>query len=244
MYDTAVLRAQIADAITFHPGNRTGTPEHRHPVSLILADSVLQHVVPELERLSEERDGAYRERAQLLAEFATRYPAVLAPAPDIDEPGWTLLYVTLPTGQASWHQHPADYELFGHVERVQADDPRAQWDGHTTEEKYRRIADLVAQTPEELSDRCPRCQCDDCGGRLDQHTEAGCSCESCQISPNLACSLAEFLPSVGIDYIAQQLGPLLSVHLGARQQARCRAVAHAANHALRDYDQQQEGRRG
>jgi hypothetical protein len=110
---------------------------------MAVAAALYAVVQPELERIAAERDGAYRERAQLLAELAARYPAVLAPAPDVDEPGWTLLYLTLPTGQASWHVHPRDRDLFGHVELVGPGDPRAQWDGHTTEEKYARIAALV-----------------------------------------------------------------------------------------------------
>lgn len=88
-------------------------------------------------------------------------------------------------------------------------------------------------------DRCLRCLCADCGGRFDQHTETGCGCEACQPSPSLgplACSLAEFLPSPLIGFLAEQLGPLLSVHLGPKQQRRCLAVAHAAHHALHDYD--------
>lgn len=40
------LREHVADAITYHPGNRTGTPEQRHPVSLMLADAVLRVVRP------------------------------------------------------------------------------------------------------------------------------------------------------------------------------------------------------
>lgn len=41
---------------------------------------------------------------------------------DAAEPEWPVAYIELPTGQVSWHmpQHPAE------------------WDGHTTEEKYRR----------------------------------------------------------------------------------------------------------
>jgi len=35
------LRDTIADAITMHPGNRTGTPEQRHPVSLMLANAII-----------------------------------------------------------------------------------------------------------------------------------------------------------------------------------------------------------
>lgn len=43
---------------------------------------------------------------------------------------------------ATSHLTPADAELFDHVEHVAPDDPRAQWDGHTTPEKYERIRDL------------------------------------------------------------------------------------------------------
>lgn len=35
------VRDVIADAITYHPGNRAGTPDARHPVSLVLADAAL-----------------------------------------------------------------------------------------------------------------------------------------------------------------------------------------------------------
>jgi hypothetical protein len=91
-------------------------------------------------------------------------------------------------------------------------------------------------------DRCPRCRCGDCGGRLDQHTDATCGCDSCQLNPSLACSLSEFLPDERIGFIAEQLGPLLSVHLGPERQRRCLVVAHAAHHALHDYDHPEESR--
>lgn len=43
---------------------------------------------------------------------------------DPDAPEWPVIYIELPTGQVSWHmpQHESD------------------WDGHTTEDKYQRIA--------------------------------------------------------------------------------------------------------
>lgn len=43
---------------------------------------------------------------------------------DPNEPDWPVAYIELPTGQVSWHvpQHSRP------------------WDGHTTEEKYQRIA--------------------------------------------------------------------------------------------------------
>jgi len=43
---------------------------------------------------------------------------------DSAEPEWPVAFIELPTGQVSWHlaQHPV------------------VWDGHTTEQKYERIA--------------------------------------------------------------------------------------------------------
>ncbi|MFE2407059.1 hypothetical protein ACFXDE_01810 [Kitasatospora sp. NPDC059408] len=90
-----------------------------------------------------ERDGAYRERAHLTAWLATIHPAVITPATDIDEPGWQILYITAGGRQFSWHIAPRDADLYGHVEHVAADDPRAQWDGHTTAEKYEAIRQLA-----------------------------------------------------------------------------------------------------
>jgi hypothetical protein len=87
-----------------------------------------------------ERDQAYRERAHLVALLAAMTDgAVIAPAPDVDEPGWQIAYLTLGGWQCSWHIAPADAGLFAHVEHVATDHPRAQWDGHTTDVKYRRI---------------------------------------------------------------------------------------------------------
>jgi len=89
-------------------------------------------------------------------------------------------------------------------------------------------------------DRCPRCWCDDCGGTLAEHSETGCTCEDCAAYPDLMCTA--FMPSGRIAILAEQLGPLLSVHLGPRQQRRCLAVAHAAHHALHDYDHPKDPR--
>lgn len=94
-------------------------------------------------------DDAYTERATLLSLLSCLYPAVLAPAQDVEEPGWSILYLDLSGGlnlsgsQASWHIAPLDRWLFRHVPRVSSDHERARWDGHTTAQKYRRIRDLV-----------------------------------------------------------------------------------------------------
>ncbi|MCG0066277.1 hypothetical protein L0F81_23800 [Streptomyces tricolor] len=94
----------------------------------------------------EERDGAYRERAHLVALLAAMTDgAVITYAPDVEEPGWQIVYLTLGGQQCSWHIAPRDADLFEHVERVGALDVRALWDGHTTEEKYTHIAAWTAQ---------------------------------------------------------------------------------------------------
>ena len=72
------------------------------------------------------------------------------------------------------------------------------------------------------SDRCPSCLCEDCK-------------PSPYLGP-LSCSLASFKPPARIAYLAEQLAPLLSAHLSPKKQRRCLAVAHAAHHALIDYD--------
>lgn len=98
------------------------------------------------EDAEQERDGAYRERAHLVALLAAMTDgAVITYAPDVDEPGWQIVYLTLGGRQASWHISPRDAELFRHVERVEHDDPRGHWDGHTTEEKYEGIAAWTAE---------------------------------------------------------------------------------------------------
>jgi len=163
---TEDLRARVADAIAYHPSNRGASLEQRERVAGVLADAVMavveaeQHVVAHnaaaadshaeealriAERAEAERDAAYRERAQLLALLAAHYPAVLAPAPDVEEPGWQILYLDLAGRQCSWHIAPADAAVVATVPQVDADDPRAAWDGHSTEEKYRRIAERIGE---------------------------------------------------------------------------------------------------
>lgn len=96
-------------------------------------------------RAEAERDGAYRERAQLLAWIAFLHDghAFITTATDIDEPGWQLLFLHVAGRQLSWHIHPRDAELFAHIQEVPAGHPAVQWDGHTTEQKYERIRGLT-----------------------------------------------------------------------------------------------------
>lgn len=108
------------------------------------ADSFAKDLREALDTLADrtrERDGAYEERAQLLAWLAALHPSttVIVPSPDVDEDGWQLLYLVAGGWQMSWHIHPRDAQYFKHVTVVDVTDPRAQWDGHGTVQKYERI---------------------------------------------------------------------------------------------------------
>lgn len=87
-----------------------------------------------------ERDAAYVERNRLVAALARIFPAWLADHRDIQgekwDPEWrTVVFIDGPTGQLSWHLHDSDVPLFEGL-------PRSQntWDGHTSAEKYERVA--------------------------------------------------------------------------------------------------------
>jgi hypothetical protein len=54
------------------------------------------------------------------------------------EPEWLgCVYIDLPTGQASWHYHDSEAGLF-----VDLPEYDKEWDGHTTDEKYARVAQM------------------------------------------------------------------------------------------------------
>ena len=101
-----------------------------------------------------ERDAAYTERNRLVAALARLIMASQevqrAGAPGVawladhdpsDEnwdPEWrTIVFIDGPTGQMSWHLHDSDVPLFDGLPRG----PNS-WDGHTTSEKYDRVARL------------------------------------------------------------------------------------------------------
>jgi hypothetical protein len=91
----------------------------------------------ELKEMEARKDAAYLERNQVVAALAKCFPSGVAKTA-IE--GWSedwhnCVYVDLPTGQASWHFHDSHAHLF-------ADLPwyGGFWDGHTTDEKYARLA--------------------------------------------------------------------------------------------------------
>jgi len=82
------------------------------------------------------KDQAYLERNMLVALLASLYPSGRARTAIT---GWNeewhgCVYIDFPWGQASWHFHDSHAHLFAHLPEYSG-----AWDGHTTEEKYRRI---------------------------------------------------------------------------------------------------------
>ncbi|MCK2214273.1 hypothetical protein MF672_010790 [Actinomadura sp. ATCC 31491] len=90
-----------------------------------------------------EQISIYRERAHLVAHLAALYPSALVHGADAENPGWPLIFIDTPRGQLSWHLAVEDLDLFAHVPEL-AGDQAPTWDGHTTPQKYQRLASLTA----------------------------------------------------------------------------------------------------
>jgi hypothetical protein len=119
---------------------------------------VREEFVPrvEYERLTAQKDGAYAERDQCVAliakmALALGWPVGLGRHDEADESwdrGWlNIIFVELPTGQCSWHVHDGEMHLFENLPKYDK-----TWDGHSTEEKYSRMA---ACTADQLRDDAP-----------------------------------------------------------------------------------------
>jgi hypothetical protein len=90
-----------------------------------------------------ECDAVYAERDQLVAALTKMFPSHLVRHEGDDwEDEWRwVACLHLPTGQVTWHIHDRELPWFSHLNAHTA--PEMQhWDGHTTEEKYQRVAAL------------------------------------------------------------------------------------------------------
>lgn len=93
----------------------------------------------EVVRLTLDKTSAYNERNCVVAALAHLFPAGIRKT-TIEgwDPEWhNCVFIDTPAGQLSWHYHDSEAPAF-------ADLPRywSQWDGHSTPEKYRRLAKL------------------------------------------------------------------------------------------------------
>lgn len=111
-------------------------------------------------KLVQERDAAYRGRAELIALLASIFPSQMHADADPNTPDWPVLYLDTPEGQLSWHINPADLDLFDTERYAAAEDDgaRTEWDGHDNAEKSRRLRRLATcYVPEDfLSDEHDR----------------------------------------------------------------------------------------
>jgi hypothetical protein len=101
---------------------------------------------PTLADVTAAKDQAYSERNRCVAALALMakgngWPVGLARHPEAEvwEDDWrNIVWINLPSGQVTWHLHDSELPLFDFLTL----DPSFEWDGHTTEEKYRRLAQL------------------------------------------------------------------------------------------------------
>jgi len=96
----------------------------------------------DIEKLKKEKDRAYWERNQLVSALSKIHMSHLAKHPKDEEweDDWRTIVVMYPYSkekgapQITWHIHDNDIPMFDHLDyRV------FEWDGHDTEEKYRRL---------------------------------------------------------------------------------------------------------
>lgn len=141
------LTRRIASAVTDAISAARQADANDQALAALISSTVLSEalrIVPTAAARAEaERDGAYRERAHLVAHLASLYPSQIAYS-DPDAHDWPVVTIETPTGQMSWHIAPTDVELFAHVERQNG--LVLPWDGHTTEQKYERLQQLTRRT--------------------------------------------------------------------------------------------------
>lgn len=124
-------------------GKPVGAPEDSTPSEVLTLREQLATAERERDDVAKAKDGAYHERDQLVAALTKVFPASIEQhvGEGWDEAWRNVVIVDLPTGQASWHIHDSELPLFAHLPR----DAGRVWDGHTTKEKYARLAALLPQ---------------------------------------------------------------------------------------------------
>jgi hypothetical protein len=147
-----LLRRHVEGACGRDQGQQVRTSAPLYVALCAIENALTDHaaallvLTEENARLRAETDGAYLERNQVVAALARTVIAnggVAGVARTAIE-GWSedwqgCVYVELPTGQASWHFHDSPRALFAGLP------PYVRpWDGHTTPEKYDRLAALAA----------------------------------------------------------------------------------------------------
>ena len=96
-----------------------------------------------IQKLKTDCNNAYLERNMLVAHLSKIYPSYLGKHEQSDkkwDPNWmNIVYINSPKGQLSWHFHKDLLYLFSHLEFKNG----KNWDGHSTEEKYKRLNSII-----------------------------------------------------------------------------------------------------
>jgi len=94
--------------------------------------------------LDESKNQAYWERNQLIVLLTKIYPSYITAHPQEDkewDKEWRwIVCIDFPNSQGYWHIHDSEFHYFKHL--TQKDNT---WGGHSTEEKYERIAKIEKQ---------------------------------------------------------------------------------------------------
>lgn len=128
---TPVSPATIAERLEQEP------PTPREELSDVLAELDATHF--RVRELGTFLDQLYEERAKILVAFALLCKTIghrVGFRDDPKTPGWPVLFIDLPEGQVSWHFSAEMREGIAGEIGVYLD----EWDGHTTEQKYERLA--------------------------------------------------------------------------------------------------------
>jgi hypothetical protein len=101
---------------------------------------VISDLTTQCQDLDRQKNGAYSERNQLVKFLSKCFPSSIERHDGEDwEDDWrNVVFIDLPTGQASWHIHDSELANFEHLPRNRG----RKWDGHSTELKYQRLDDL------------------------------------------------------------------------------------------------------
>jgi hypothetical protein len=128
-YELVITAQPLPAVVTQRDAYRSERDEAREAYSRVCAERDL---------LRGQAGAVYTERARLVAFLAACYSAVHVPDHDDDE--YAIVYVTTPAGQMSWHVRADDLALFAEPAFVTE---TVEWDGHTTEAKYERLAEMA-----------------------------------------------------------------------------------------------------
>jgi hypothetical protein len=90
--------------------------------------------------ITKELDAVYAERNALVCALSKVWPSHIAQHPE--DPSWdpewnNIVFIQSPAGQLTWHIHERELPMFAHL-----NPGPNNWDGHTTAEKYERLATL------------------------------------------------------------------------------------------------------